>query len=189
MKSHVTTVEEWIFNRMASDMYVYNELADEAARIGSNKGSSTNTLKNDAMAKHKVRRIALRLAAIEASTWTDDNDFNKFQGKDFKDLQGQRTKKLQVKAYAALDNTDGGDGHSLYVDGKWHRCRDCPGLAHIRNYEYWAKKKCTRHTIETAADSNTVWKEGIKRYSRDPDAAEFQPTSENVAEPPKPVTT
>ncbi len=74
----MTTVEEWIFYGMTSDMYVYNELADEAARMGSNEGSSTNTLKDDAMAKHKVRNIALRLAAIEASTWTEENSFNKF---------------------------------------------------------------------------------------------------------------
>ena len=40
------------------------ETADEAARMGSNEGSSTSTLKDDAMAKHKVRQIALRLAAI-----------------------------------------------------------------------------------------------------------------------------
>ena len=103
---------------MTSDMYVYNVLADEAARMGSNEGSSTNTLNDDAMAKHKVRKIALRFAAIEASTWTEENNFNKFQGKDFSDLQYQRTKKLQNMAHATLDNTDGDEGHSLYVDGK-----------------------------------------------------------------------
>ena len=35
--------------------------------------------------------------------------------------------------------------HSLYVDGEWHRCRDCPGFAHTSNKDYWIGKECKRY--------------------------------------------
>ena len=72
---------------MTLDMYIYNELADEAARIASNTFGSTTAVKDDAAAKRQVRKIALRLAAIEASTWTEENDFNESHGKDFELLR------------------------------------------------------------------------------------------------------
>ena len=72
-KSHVTNEEEWIKYHMTPEMLIYNELADDAARIGAETRTSTITVKDDASAKYQALRIAERLAAIEVSTWTGDD--------------------------------------------------------------------------------------------------------------------
>ena len=102
-------------------MLIYNGLADEAARLASVKFGHSGSIKEDGWAKYRAQQVARRLAAIEVSTWTDEADFKKFEGKDFEKLREQRRDNLKRKAEATFSNTSGGDGHSLYIDGKWHR--------------------------------------------------------------------
>ena len=63
--------------------------------------------------------------------------------------------------------------HSLYVDGRWHRCRDCPGIAHIDNLSYWAAKKCRRVVMRTTGNYMDKMRAGVKRYLENPNAEEF----------------
>ena len=62
-------------------------------------------------------------------------------------------------------------------------------MTHIRNYRYWIGRKCKRLTIKAAADSNSEWNAGIKRYRLNLEPAEFQPVDEGLEEPPEPETT
>ena len=52
VKSHVTTQEQWERYNMTEEMYVYNELADEAATVASRNSTSTATIKEDSNAKY-----------------------------------------------------------------------------------------------------------------------------------------
>ena len=105
---------------MDESKYIYNELADTAAENAANRHTDFSILKRDSNAKHKVTRIARRLATIEASTWKDDNDFNKFHGKSFERLKESKVEVLESQAKTVFDNTSGGNTHSLFADGKWH---------------------------------------------------------------------
>ena len=123
---------------------MYNELADNACEIAPSKYTQLPTIKQDSEAKYEVGKIARRIAAIEVSTWKEENDFTTHHGKTYEDLEQSRTDAVKRKAADVFDNTVGGSTHSLYSDGKWHRCRDCPGLAKISNLSYWANMPCTR---------------------------------------------
>ena len=86
VKSHVKTQAVWDQYNMTEEMYVYNELADAAAEIASNKYTKFSTLKQDSDSKHEVEKIARRIAAIEVSTWKEEADFSKYHGKSFDKL-------------------------------------------------------------------------------------------------------
>ena len=120
------TEEDWFRYKMTPEMLIYNELADEAAALASAKHGNNGSVKDDGWARDRAQQVARRLAAIEVSTWKDEAYFKKFEGKDFEKLREQRREKLKIKAGEAFNSTNGKDGHSLYIDGKWHRCRDCP---------------------------------------------------------------
>ena len=126
-----------------------------------------------------MTRIARRLATIEASTWKDDNDFNKFHGEIFERLKESKAEALECQAKKAFDNTSGGNTHSLFADGKWHRCRDCPGIAHIKNMGYWANKKCSRAVKRSSENFMDKAKAGVKRFLDNPKAEEFRICSED----------
>ena len=180
VKSHVTTEDEWTRYNMTPEMLIYNELADEAARLASVKFGHSGSIKEDGWAKYRAQQVARRLAAIEVSTWTDEADFKKFEGKDFEKLREQRRDNLKRKAEAAFSNTSGGDGHSLYIDGKWHRCRDCPGFAHINNMKYWTGRECRRFRRKTQPSVMERWMEeaqcfNIATDSEDDESADEQP--------------
>ena len=182
VKSHVTTQEQWERYGMDEDKYIYNELADAAAETSANKHFNFSVLKSDAEAKNKVVRIARRLATIEVSTWKDDEHFNKFHGKTFEQLKQSRTAAMKRKVDDAIANTSGGNTHTLYADGRWHRCRDCPGIAHIKNMDYWANKKCERAVKKMVVHHMDKVRQGVKRYLDNPDAEEFNIRSDDDAE-------
>ena len=71
---------------------------------------------------------------------------------------------------------------TLYVHGKCHRCRDCPGYAHITNQGYWINKACIRGTKKAAADHMDVWTAGALRHQFHPKAEEFQIASSDEGE-------
>ena len=170
VKSHVTTQEDWDRYNMTAEMYIFNALADEAASIASKKLTNFDTIKQDSNYKHEVVKIARRLAAIEESIWTDNNDFKKFHGKSFDQLKQQRTEVLKRKAGEALSNTVGGESHSLYVHGRWHRCRDCPAMALIKNLDYWSTKACTRIVKKATTDYMDKTRAGVERFLLHPAA-------------------
>ena len=118
---------------MTFDKLLFNELADEAARIGSITFTNTGTVKEDSVAKYELQKIARRLAAIEVSMWKDEPDFKKHHGKDFAQLKEQRAMGVKRKADEAIDSTTGEDQHALYVEGVWHKRRGCNGMAHAKN--------------------------------------------------------
>ena len=174
VKSHVTTQEQWERYNMTEEMYVYNELADEAATVASRNSTSTATIKEDSNAKYEVAKIARRLAAIEVSIWAKDKDFNKHQGKHFDQLKKHRTDVLKRKVDDARCSTAGGDSHSIYVSGKWHRCRDCPAMAHVKNLDYWATKSCTRVVRKVTTDYMDDIRASTQHYLLHPEPEDFQ---------------
>ena len=102
-------------------------------------------MKEDGAAKYEVQRIARRRAAPEVSLWENEPDFKKkFHSNDFALLKEQSAKEVKRKADEAINSIKGEDGHALCVDGVWHRCRDCNGMAHAKNQKYWARSPCAR---------------------------------------------
>ena len=159
---------------MTEEMYVYNELADTACESASSKYTHLPPSNRTLTPNTRWTKLARRIATIEASTWKEDNDFTKHHGKTYKDLAQSRTDAVKRQAADALDNTAVGSTRSLYTDGKWHRCRDCPGLAKIGNLSYWANMPCTRAVRKIEGDYIVKVRAGVKRYLKKPDAEEFR---------------
>ena len=104
-KSHVTSQEEWVRYGMARQ-----------GQITRADPSCTSLLKDDSQAKHELHMIANRIATAEASIWNTDDTSEKFEGSNFDKLIEQTALQIKRKAFVALDNTAGGEGHDLYVD-------------------------------------------------------------------------
>ena len=60
----------------------------------------------------------------------------------------------------------------MFVDGKWHRCRDCPGRAHIKNMKYWTGKACSRFEKKTQPEVMERWMKEAQSFNIATDSEE-----------------
>ena len=144
VKSHVQTQEHWDQYRATAEGLILNEIADAAADEASGYFSmSKHEIMEDCIERMDAMLRAMWLARVQAACWAQDTREAKYSTQIHKYIEA-RVNEAERKIDGAINNTEGGNNHEVYSDGKWVRCRDCPCKAKPGNVKYWSKTPCSK---------------------------------------------
>ena len=143
-KSHIETQEQWEKHRVTPEALILNEIADAAADEASEYFSKNKkNILADCIVRKDAMLRAMWLARVQAACWLQDTREAKHTTQIHKFIEAT-VNEAKRKIDDAINNTEGGRNHEVFYDGKWVRCRDCPGKAKPGNVKYWTKTPCSK---------------------------------------------